>query len=509
MNRFAKTIFASSLGALALLGARPAAAQSDHGDLKEEILKEVNRLIDRRFEELRRDLHDMLHEHAGAGTAEAKSEAKPRREAKERRQARAKIEEKAKDVVGDADRLTQRLQELKKEALKGQIGGGPTGSGQGYLGIRMEADGGEGIEVTQVVEDSPADRAGLKAGDRIVGMNGRPIESTDSLRAQVEKAGAGSKVAIDVIRKGRSKSLTAKLGSKGEGALAGSTSPTPDQPAARAGGGRRTPPADAAPPAMPEEYREKRRRAEREEPRRERPEREQKPGFLGVNIADSDEGGVHVTGLVEGQAAQRGGIREGDVVVGIDGRPVKDINDLIGAVSGAGAGTRIKIKVRRGNEERVIAVRLGERPDALGGGGGTPREPQERREVERRQERDQERERKRRREERERERDQERPAGNAWMGITIEEVDEVTREVLGLEGSEGILVDSVRDDSPAEAAGLERADLILSFGGKAVGSGASLGELVRSRAPGDEVSLEVLRKGDRLTLTIVLGERKN
>jgi serine protease Do len=93
------------------------------------------------------------------------------------------------------------------------------------------------------------------------------------------------------------------------------------------------------------------------------------------------------------------------------------------------------------------------------------------------------------------------------MGVTIQELDSVTREVLGISGSRGILVDAVADGSPAARAGLKASDVILSFGGESTGTTDRLGALVQARKPGERVRLVVLRKGRELQLDLELGSR--
>ncbi|MEE9206669.1 MAG: PDZ domain-containing protein, partial [Acidimicrobiia bacterium] len=86
------------------------------------------------------------------------------------------------------------------------------------------------------------------------------------------------------------------------------------------------------------------------------------PGFLGVAVVDGSDG-VVVAELFPGSPAADGGIEVGDVVVSADGFTVDNLDDLIGAVSDAGAGTVIEVTVMRGGELLHFEVVLGVRPN--------------------------------------------------------------------------------------------------------------------------------------------------
>ena len=65
----------------------------------------------------------------------------------------------------------------------------------------------------------------------------------------------------------------------------------------------------------------------------------------------------------------------------------------------------------------------------------------------------------------------------------------------------------VREGSPAEKAGLKAGDVIVEFGGKLVKDLYQYSDALYSHKPGDEVSVVVLRSGQRVTLMVKLGKR--
>jgi serine protease Do len=93
--------------------------------------------------------------------------------------------------------------------------------------------------------------------------------------------------------------------------------------------------------------------------------------FLGVDYRDIDEPlarqfqlpvreGVIITIVGENTPAVRAGLRQGDIVTGIDGKPVRQGADLRRAIRGRKPGDEVRLRVRRPEGEREIVARLGE-----------------------------------------------------------------------------------------------------------------------------------------------------
>ncbi|MEY8251972.1 MAG: Do family serine endopeptidase [Colwellia sp.] len=75
----------------------------------------------------------------------------------------------------------------------------------------MELETSQGGFIEQVMPDSAADEAGIKAGDVIIAVNGKAIKSFFELRAKIGSIGANKKVELTVIRDGDNKVFTVKL----------------------------------------------------------------------------------------------------------------------------------------------------------------------------------------------------------------------------------------------------------------------------------------------------------
>jgi S1-C subfamily serine protease len=86
-------------------------------------------------------------------------------------------------------------------------------------------------------------------------------------------------------------------------------------------------------------------------------------------------------------------------------------------------------------------------------------------------------------------------AGHAFLGITGEDQDD------------GVRVASVSPGSAADAAGVEPGDLISEIDGTEVQSSADLVSALRSKQPGDQVTVTVERSGQQLELPVTLGNR--
>jgi serine protease Do len=94
-----------------------------------------------------------------------------------------------------------------------------------------------------------------------------------------------------------------------------------------------------------------------------------------------------------------------------------------------------------------------------------------------------------------------------WLGVSIQDVDDDIARSLGLTETHGALIGSVTPDGPAERAGLQQGDIVLSLNGAQISDRRDLTQRVGATSVGSSVRIEVLRNGQRRTLTARLGER--
>jgi serine protease Do len=85
-------------------------------------------------------------------------------------------------------------------------------------------------------------------------------------------------------------------------------------------------------------------------------------GFLGVGCEETEEG-LKVIEVVEGSAAKKARLREGDVIVKVNGNFIDTREELTIAIATTGHGKSVIIDYRRGEKEMTAKVKLGKRPD--------------------------------------------------------------------------------------------------------------------------------------------------
>ena len=146
------------------------------------------------------------------------------------------------------------------------------------LAKAMKVDAQRGAFVSQVMPSSSAAKAGIKAGDVITTLNGKPISSFAALRAEVGSMPVGSKVNLGLLRDGKSVNVSLELQQSSQNQVDSSTI------------------------------------------------------FSGIEGADmSNKGadkGVVVSNVKANTPAARIGLKKGDVIIGANQQPVKNIAEL-------------------------------------------------------------------------------------------------------------------------------------------------------------------------------------
>jgi len=143
----------------------------------------------------------------------------------------------------------------------------------------------KGAVVTKVVPKSPADRAGLKSEDVILKANGKEIEGFGQLRNMVGLMRVGEKVELDVLHDGKAQKVTITIGKDTESAVAGTGLHPKLQGATFAAVDER-------------------------------------------DAEDTDGRGVKVAKVDPRSPAARTGLREGDIIIGVNRRPVGGMEDF-------------------------------------------------------------------------------------------------------------------------------------------------------------------------------------
>lgn len=210
-----------------------------------------------------------------------------------------------------------------------------------YLGVRvqpvdealaaaLDLEAGAGVLIRQVDADSPAEAAGLQAGDIVTAINGDDVSRPAELTRLIRDLEPGAKVGVEFLRQGQARELQVALGE--------SERRHPSRHKKR--GERRFP--------RGMDIRELRMDRER--------------GFLGVSplsmsdglaeYFEAENGGALVSDVVEDSPAAELGLRAGDVITAIDGKSVADAGELRERLGDFEEAEEIEVTwIRKGREQ--------------------------------------------------------------------------------------------------------------------------------------------------------------
>lgn len=182
----------------------------------------------------------------------------------------------------------------------------------------------EGVLVRQVQSGTPAEKAGVKVGDVIIGFNGKKVEKGQNFRMMVAAAGPGQKIALDILREGKRVSKDVTLADR-----------------------------DKFMASVTEE----------------KPKEEKKENWLGLEVATCTQAlatqfnvkfqpGVIVLRVEEGSSAEESRFGEGDIITKIDNEEIKNIDDYKKVTKSLKNREKpILFLVSRGGEALFIAVK--------------------------------------------------------------------------------------------------------------------------------------------------------
>ena len=94
-----------------------------------------------------------------------------------------------------------------------------------------------------------------------------------------------------------------------------------------------------------------------------------------------------------------------------------------------------------------------------------------------------------------------------YLGVQVAELGDESRRILGVPEGAGLIIDSVVEDTPAQAAGLKQYDVLVTINGQSIGTRERLGEVIRSAGAGKRVGIQILRKGREMEIFATLGSR--
>jgi S1-C subfamily serine protease len=177
-------------------------------------------------------------------------------------------------------------------------------------------------------------------------------------------------------------------------------------------------------------------------------------------LMEDPDAGVVVTRVNADSPADKVGLQRGDIILMVGDREVNDVDDMREAMEAYEEGDKVQLAVRRGDELVMKTVELGAGP------------------------------------------------GRAYLGTSVccGGTLLAVREDGIFEGSAQALVLDVTPDSPAEKAGLEMGDYIVSVDGEEIEYDTDLGDVIQAYQPGDTLTLEISREDEVQEMTVKLGE---
>ncbi len=199
---------------------------------------------------------------------------------------------------------------------------------RGWLGVmiqqvtpelqeKLELKEQKGALVADVTPGGPADEAGMRRGDVIVLFDGKEVEEMNELPLMVGSTPVGKEVEVEVIRKGRKKTLEVEIGKLDEAEQR-------VEPAAS-----RTDLGMTVEEVSPEQARR-----------------------FNLNVED----GLVVVGVEGNSPAAEAGIRPGDLILEVDQRPVDSLADYQDRISDYDEGDTVLFLVRRGGNTLYLTV---------------------------------------------------------------------------------------------------------------------------------------------------------
>jgi serine protease Do len=95
-----------------------------------------------------------------------------------------------------------------------------------------------------------------------------------------------------------------------------------------------------------------------------------------------------------------------------------------------------------------------------------------------------------------------------WLGVSIQDLTPELAKSFELGSTKGVLIAQVIESGPAEKAGLKRGDVVISYDGGEITDTGSLRNKVADTVIGREVTVTVLREGERVDLTVKIGSEQ-
>jgi len=182
----------------------------------------------------------------------------------------------------------------------------------------------KGAIIADVNEGSPADKAGLKPDDLVIGVDGREVRDRTELTNYIASRAPDTTVHLKILRNGAEKDVAVTLGTFPEEGITRADGRSDSEGRSHQGMSLQNLSSDLA--------------AELQLPR----------GFKGVVVTQVEPGGN----------AEDAGLQRGDVIVTVNGNTVENVDDVEKELAKAKADGVARLRLRRGNGYQVTTLRL-------------------------------------------------------------------------------------------------------------------------------------------------------
>jgi serine protease Do len=226
--------------------------------------------------------------------------------------------------------------------------GNPVSSNKALLGVlTLPGDSVAGAKVEEVEKGTPADSAGLKAGDVITRVDDSPVASAEDLSEAIGNYDPGDQVTITYLRDGRTGTLQVKLGRNDNGGNHFALNTPLNRFHFRGPFGR---------PGTDQDF--------LNQLRKYHPfmgQQMESGPQLGMKVENRDDGkGITVKQVKPGSAAEKAGFKSGDILTEFAGQKITDISDILDALHAHGSDKSVQATVLRGGRDKTLTVQIPE-----------------------------------------------------------------------------------------------------------------------------------------------------
>ncbi len=223
-------------------------------------------------------------------------------------------------------------------------------------------------------------------------------------------------------------------------------------------------------------------------------------GWLGVRIWLNDDDRVEITEVEKDSPAELAGLEEGDIILEFKGEEVGDTETLQSLIRKSKPGDTVTMEIERKGKTQNVKVKLGELteediwsefeskfPGLFRGETVTPS-----------------------------------PSGRffrpnimrfgfeqrKFIGVSVQELNPELSEFFGVDKGTGLLVSSIEKDGPADKAGLEVGDVIVTADGERVERTQDLVGIIQDKDKGDKIAIEFIRDKKKRTAEVEVEEQE-